>query len=365
MGKRKVQQKQKKESTAVGFVYVMDSVESEKVLEIWEIPHTMSGQYRGAAAVWGLSGKHKKTGKDVVQIPQDCCAYKPKNGANHSQPLPCLYNALDDYMQHFFGRKMDSDDRDFFDYHPLTTKDGTPEAATLRVAQELIEPYGLVISRVYLAPGTSMGSDMKQWPLALRANPAAMMNRKTSNAEFAKQMGLDLETANKAYRFEFTTAPLRPSISCGALGHSTKTQQAGSGHASYEGPRAKENSSTLQFQIDLKENVEYNIALKFASLTPKDKEPVELVLNLYMCKGPDDKLLPIINNYHSSNQWQHHASSSTNQGSRGNIIPFRPASNGAANSSTQQWWEDDDAYEKWLKEHLEDNVDDEKETPLI
>lgn len=163
-------------------------------------------------------------------------------------PLMCTYDAVDKYCESLMGVRLCTDDRDFFKTHPLVETDGVPFQHTLRVVQELIDPYGLRISRVQVAPGLSLKGDILQWRKVLGINPMALTDRQTTNKDFGQPGD---------YRFEYHTEALFPAVSCGIVGYAengVSTGQSG-GHATYVPPRRRALAAMLSFQIDRAEHV--------------------------------------------------------------------------------------------------------------
>lgn len=235
---------------------------------------------------------HDIEGEDiVVRLPLEAAVFKkPK-------PLTCLISAIDSYMNSILGRKLDNSDRDWFDDHALTGKGGVSQPNTLRVAQELIEPYGLRISRVRVAPGVMLTGDLLQWPKVLGINPLAMANQQTSNADFCQQMGLPLEDAERMFRFEFAEGSIRPAILCGEYGYNDKGTRVVMGHASYEGPRAKlVAQGLLQFQIQPAEKMNWEQDPVFA---PVMDEESNRELDLFASRGKDGEAMWKHNNRRS------------------------------------------------------------------
>lgn len=166
-------------------------------------------------------------------------------------PMMCLYDAVKDYSESLLGVKLNDEDRQFFKTHPATQEDGVPFPDTLRVAQELIEPYGLRISRVQIQPNYRVNGDILQWRKVLGCNPLAYADRMTSNADFIKQLGLEGKEDPSKYRFEYTSQALWPAVACGIMygGESSGVTGSTGGHATYIPPRRRVSGALLSFQI--------------------------------------------------------------------------------------------------------------------
>ena len=216
----------------------------------------------------------------IIRIPRSHAVF------TKATPSGCLFSAADDYMQAWFGRRLDTrSDKDFFNNHPLTTATGTPQEHTLRVLQELIEPYGLRISRVNMAPGHAPTGDLARWMSVLGANPLAMQDYQTTNEDFASKVGMEPAEADRQFRFTFTDGILRPCIFCDAATNKSGVYTGG-GHASYKGPRAHYEEGVLSLQIDWKEKVKWYVEPVFSDLTDKD---VDVTLSLWDSLAPDGK----------------------------------------------------------------------------
>ncbi|OHD16115.1 MAG: hypothetical protein A2Y38_11660 [Spirochaetes bacterium GWB1_59_5] len=164
-------------------------------------------------------------------------SYKPSKG-------PCEYNSLSSYMRNLFGMELHNADFNWFTDNPLVDTHGTPMDHMLEVAQQLIEPYGLRVSRVNLAAGVVPMGNLATWMDVLGCNPAARTNFHTTNREYAEAEGLDPALVDDLFRFEFGGAGLRPCVCCD------------SSHANYFSFRSK-GTGLIQFQIDRAEKVEW------------------------------------------------------------------------------------------------------------
>lgn len=218
---------------------------------------------------------------NLVRVPESHVTYKEDKFLRAS---PCLFTASKEYCENRFGIKLDKDDDDFYQEHPYVDKDGTPQPYTLRVVQELIDPHGLRISRVVMAPGATVLGDLLQWQDVLGCNPLATLDRVTTNAEFAKLTEQAPETVKQENRFEFGALLLRPAITCGAF--SDALEASGGGHAQYAGPRKKGMPSILQFQIERAEFVKWYKEPVFPELPAK---PYPKTVNVFDIVTPDKK----------------------------------------------------------------------------
>lgn len=172
------------------------------------------------------------------------------NPKKSKSPLMCVFDSVTSYCESLLGVKLHNEDREFFRNHSLVDSDGVPFAHTLRVVQELVDPYGLRISKATVAPGLSLKGDILQWRRVLGCNPLGMTDRQTSNEEFIKQGG-----GGGPYNFEYTDAALFPAISCGVIGNNNALTGSTGGHATYIPPRRRAHGVMLSFQLDRAEHV--------------------------------------------------------------------------------------------------------------
>src|SRR6266850_3992552 len=132
----------------------------------------------------------------VVFIPEEAARWV------RTKPLSCLYTTTKRLLRNMWGLELDRDDETFFDEHPLATVAGVGLPNTLRVVQELIDPYNFRVSRVHLMPGTPIPGDLAQWVDVLGMNPIAIGDHATSNEMFAQLTGQDPAVVDKTYKME-------------------------------------------------------------------------------------------------------------------------------------------------------------------
>lgn len=209
------------------------------------------------------------------------------------QPLMCTYTAIKDYVEKLHGIRFSYEDEKFFKEHPLVETDGCPMGATLRVAQELIEPYGLRVSRVQLTPGVNPVGDLAQWRRVLGCNPKAMSDRDTSNAVWREETKDDTD-----YRFEFAERGLRPAVSCGiALASDNYTTGASMGHARYVAPRETPNCPILTFQMERAREVPWKKPPVFAAVANPVKYETYFDANKWWQDKPKSSIASKVTHY--------------------------------------------------------------------
>ena len=219
---------------------------------------------------------------DMVWIPAGNAKFKK------ALPLSCLFNATKSLTQNMYGMCLDDDDRKFFEEHPLASESGVALPDTLRVVQEIIEPYDIRIARVHLMPGTPINGDLLQWTEVLGMNPIGFGDMQTSNDIFAQMVNLPLEEVNKLYRMQYTEEKIRPAILC-AVAPMKEDSKTGEnlGHAEYVGFRAKREGyePTMQVQLARKDQVQWLKEPSFPDVSAQ--APTEL--DIYNSLGPDGK----------------------------------------------------------------------------
>src|SRR3990167_1505146 len=113
--------------------------------------------------------------KNVVRVPKAAVEMHTTSPAFS----PCVFNAAQDYLSAVFGRKLDDSDRDWLSRHPKAQPQGVPRAYILTAIQQLLEPYGMGISRVRVPKGQwAAGGDDAVWMKALGVNPIAICDNR-------------------------------------------------------------------------------------------------------------------------------------------------------------------------------------------
>lgn len=237
----------------------------------------------------------------IVFIPEENAAW------TRAKPLSCLFQATKGLLRNMWGTDLDHDDQDFFDHHPLAGVDGVSLPNTLRVVQEIIDPYGFRISRVHLMPGTPIHGDLAQWADVLGLNPIALGDHATSNEMFANLTGQDPAVVDKTYNMEYTERKIRPCILCAVKPMSaTSTTGENLGHAEYVGARAKRSGyePTMQIRVDRGNFVHWFKEPAF----PEVEDVGGVELSLWSCKAPDGTSMASW--YNRKNQGNFHQGSS-------------------------------------------------------
>lgn len=189
---------------------------------------------------------NKKDGVPEFTIPIDKLSFTEHNPSVEM----CGYDATERYVEHMLGRGLDYTDANFYRRHALTDSKGIGLSDIPSVLQELLEPYGIGISRLRFTPGTySPLADRDIWMLALGENPLGL-----SNEEFAEQAGQDVRAVNQHFRIDYAVEPLAPSV-LALEGLAT----SGGGHIVYQPPRGGKRAGwAMSIQFDFLSNINYS-----------------------------------------------------------------------------------------------------------
>lgn len=244
----------------------------------YTVPYDCIGWFDIAKEIW-------PTTNDTMRVPLEHCEF------SYGEPRfnACVYTAANDYMQARWGRKLDDSDRRWLASHPLSTDNGVPQEYTATCVDQLVEPYGMRVSRVRLRKGSLvLGDSIMAWIQALGCNPFALADRSTTNAEAAERMGITVEQANALWRVEFHDDALPCSI-VGERGWTNTTGvKTGSfgGHARYLAPRGHAGDWFISVQLDMDTQVTHLVPSPSPEYVPRKGESTLL---LGAITGPDGK----------------------------------------------------------------------------
>ena len=173
------------------------------------------------------------------------------------QVATCAFQASDQYMKHHLGMCLDQTDEKWYKSHPLTVGAGLPQHYTITVLNDLIKPYGIGVSKVYVKRGNGPSEEMKKWWDTLGVNPEARISQLVSNSEFFDNMSEGNEETKKmlqeslgSMNFDYVDELPAGCIICEG--------KNGGGHASYKAPRGVAHSWTIAIQYDRLENCVYH-----------------------------------------------------------------------------------------------------------
>jgi hypothetical protein len=115
---------------------------------------------------------------DVYQL-KNIAPYEIENAkykrevAGYKQVMMCAYDATEKYLKNLLGVGLDSTDSSWYKAHPLTESSGLPEQHTITVLNDLVKPYGIGVSKVYILKGSSANEEQLAWMECLGHNPDA------------------------------------------------------------------------------------------------------------------------------------------------------------------------------------------------
>lgn len=152
----------------------------------------------------------------------------------------CTYNATADYIQSILGMKLSPEDADWFRHVSFTESGGVPQNLFISTIHELVRPYGLGVTHVWVRPGSAGNAEQDIFMSELGVNPLAAADHVTSNEQALEK--LELDGLNPGWRFEFGD----PEPPCIVSATFTQTQwdtewgsYYGGGHTLYVPPRGR------------------------------------------------------------------------------------------------------------------------------
>lgn len=231
----------------------------------------------------------EEDGKKINRITLETAAYELKYPSDRSVQT-CGFNGTKEYLIHMFGRNLHKADEDWYKACPLNEASGVPMHYASTVINDLVRPYNLGVSKVFVRKGLSTHTDAPDWMKALGVNPMAINDHTVDNHEFIKRViAMKTEAAEKAkkplsdedkqklydemlvyadknYRFEYVDdAPLGSillyAFSSKTTGGAAPSFASGHGHTKFYAPREriKETNWKLALQLDRLENIKYKV----------------------------------------------------------------------------------------------------------
>lgn len=251
----------------------------------------------------------EEDGKKIKRVTLETAVYEMKYPSDRSVQL-CGFHGTKEYLIHMFGRNLHKADEDWYKACPLNEASGVPMHYASTVINDLVRPYGLGVSKIFVKKGLSTHTDAPEWMKSLGINPMAVSDHTVDNHEFIKRViAMKAEAAEKAkkpmsnedkqkiydemlvycdknYRFEYVDDAPLGSILLYALGSKGTGSAApsfasGHGHTKFYAPRErfKETSWKLALQLDRLENIKYKVE------PPLCPEPeMEKILKPWDCK---------------------------------------------------------------------------------
>lgn len=228
--------------------------------------------------------------KKIKRVILEKAEYKYKYPSDRSVQT-CGFQGTKEYLTHMFGRTLHKADEDWYKACPLNESSGVPMHYAATVINDLVRPYGLGVSRVFVRKGLSTHTDAPDWMKSLGINPMAIGDHTVDNHEFIKRViAMKAEAAEKAkkplsdedkqkiydemlvycdknYRFEYVDDAPLGSILLYAFGSKVSGGAApsfasGHGHTKFYAPRerVKEGNWKIALQLDHLDNIAYKSA---------------------------------------------------------------------------------------------------------
>lgn len=188
------------------------------------------------------------------------------------------YDATDNYISAVGLGALTAGDYNFYKDHPLVTENGILPEHFLQVIHGLVAPWGLGLTRVWVPRGTELSNNLAVFAEVLGCNFMAVLDKKTTNQEFAKETDRDDGDVNDEYAFMYAD---KPNMACIVLYEDGKTN--------FTGPRDKiKDSWTMAVTVGRVDsaNNKYSQLEKFADLKTFNgiERKVKRKLSAWGCK---------------------------------------------------------------------------------
>jgi len=234
----------------------------------------------------------------------------PKEKAHYKYAVPkvqmCAYHATEDYLKSLLGVTLSHEDRIWFASHPLVNEMGLPQKYTVTVLNDLVKPYGIGVSNIYVVKGSAINEELTKWQAVLGCNPKAKQSSQYSNTDYVREISGGNEELIKAFtrqfkdkfNFEYVETPTMPAVVFTATGNASLSFAGGGGHSSYCAPRAELHSSDwkLALKFDWLDKIQHRY--KQDPPTYKYKSKLNLTLDIYNCLDKfNNKLAAKLLNY--------------------------------------------------------------------
>jgi len=219
----------------------------------------------------------------------------PKEKARYKYAIPkvqmCAYRATEEYLKSLLGVTLSYEDQVWFASHPLVDEMGLPQKYTVTVLNDLVKPYGIGVSNIYVAKGSSINEELIAWQAVLGCNPKAKQSSQYSNTDYIREISGENEELIKAFtyqfkdkfNFEYVDTPVMPAVVFTATGGVDLSFAGGGGHSSYCAPRAKIHNANwkLAIKFDWLDKIQHKY--KQDPPTYKDEVKLNLTLDIYNC----------------------------------------------------------------------------------
>jgi hypothetical protein len=189
--------------------------------------------------------------------------------AGYRQVAVCGYNGTNGFLGHLLGVQLDRDDEDWYKGHVSTDRHGILLTWIPTVLDQLVEPYGIGVSRIRFKKGEYADYvDFAAWRASLGVNPLAIAEGPTkTNEDWAAVSGLPIEEVDAEYRIDFGPRPFQPcTVACVYAGGDF-------GHVSYGGPRTVVPPHwQIAVQFARRDTILYHVPLELTPYQGKDDE---------------------------------------------------------------------------------------------
>jgi len=219
----------------------------------------------------------------------------PKEKARYKYTVPkvqmCAYHATEDYLKSLLGVTLSYEDQVWFASHPLVNEMGLPQKYTVTVLNDLVKPYGIGISNIYVAKGSAINEELVTWQAVLGCNPKAKQSSQYSNADYIQEISGGNEELIKTFsyqfkdkfNFEYVDTPVMPAVVFTTTGSANLSFAVGGGHSSYCAPRARVQNANwkLALKFDWLDKIQYKY--KQEPPTYKHENKLNVTLDIYNC----------------------------------------------------------------------------------
>jgi len=219
----------------------------------------------------------------------------PKEKARYKYTVPkvqmCAYHATEEYLKSLLGVTLSYEDQVWFASHPLVNGMGLPQKYTVTVLNDLVKPYGIGVSHIYVAKGSAINEELTQWQAILGCNPKAKQSSQYSNADYIREISGGNEELIKTFtsqfkdrfNFEYVETLVMPAVVFTTTGSVSLSFAGGGGHSSYCAPRAKIHNADwkLALKFDWLDKIQHKY--KQDPPTYKHENTLNLTLDVYNC----------------------------------------------------------------------------------
>jgi len=219
----------------------------------------------------------------------------PKEKARYKYTVPkvqmCAYHATEEYLKSLLGVTLSYEDQVWFASHPLVNGMGLPQKYTVTVLNDLVKPYGIGVSHIYVAKGSAINEELTQWQAVLGCNPKAKQSSQYSNADYIREISGGNEELIKTFtsqfkdrfNFEYVETLVMPAVVFTTTGSVSLSFAGGGGHSSYCAPRAKIHNADwkLALKFDWLDKIQHKY--KQDPPTYKHENTLNLTLDVYNC----------------------------------------------------------------------------------